>query len=84
MRFLTFLLLPPLPFSLAPPDPSAPSSVLTPHLFCSHTNDLKVHCVREKIPFVAFEDFRRVKEVIASVVKGGKSIEQVLAEEGEH
>ncbi|GAA5978173.1 hypothetical protein JCM11641_001124 [Rhodosporidiobolus odoratus] len=46
-----------------------------------HTNDLSVHCLREKIPFVPFEDFERVKEVIRSVVEGGKSVEQVLSEE---
>ncbi|GAA5916673.1 hypothetical protein JCM6882_002262 [Rhodosporidiobolus microsporus] len=45
-----------------------------------HTNDLAVHCDRENIPYVPFEDFTKVKAVIASIVGGEKTIEQALAE----
>lgn len=43
-----------------------------------HTNDLSVHCIREQIPFVAFEEFMQVKAVVESVVIEGKSIEEIL------
>jgi 2-hydroxy-3-keto-5-methylthiopentenyl-1-phosphate phosphatase len=43
-----------------------------------HTNDLSVHCIREKIPFVAFEQFLQVKATVESVILGGKSIESIL------
>jgi hypothetical protein len=64
----------------SPLSPSFPYYVLTLNLSTRHTNDLMVHCLREKIPFVPFEDFVKVKEVVASVVKGGRSIADVLAE----
>ncbi|GAA6042284.1 hypothetical protein JCM8097_000614 [Rhodosporidiobolus ruineniae] len=44
-----------------------------------HTNDLKVHCDREGIPYVPFENFAEVQEVIASVVEGKKTIQDHLA-----
>ncbi|BGP15996.1 hypothetical protein JCM10213_005454 [Rhodosporidiobolus nylandii] len=46
-----------------------------------HTNDLSVHCLRENIPFVPFQEFGQVKEVIRSIVEGGKTVEQVLGEQ---
>ncbi|GJN89275.1 hypothetical protein Rhopal_002254-T1 [Rhodotorula paludigena] len=44
-----------------------------------HTNDLSVHCDREKIPYVAFETFDKVQEVVARVVSGQTTVEQELA-----
>lgn len=46
-----------------------------------HTNDLAVHCDREKIPYVAFEHFEQVKEVVARLVEGKSTIQEELARE---
>lgn len=43
-----------------------------------HTNDLSVHCVREGIPFVAFEQFLQVKSTVEQVVLGHQSIDSIL------
>ncbi|GAA5909974.1 hypothetical protein JCM8208_006402 [Rhodotorula glutinis] len=44
-----------------------------------HTNDLAVHCDREKIPYVAFSNFTEVRDVVARVVDGKATVEQELA-----
>ncbi|BGP48041.1 hypothetical protein JCM10450v2_003913 [Rhodotorula kratochvilovae] len=44
-----------------------------------HTNDLAVHCDREKIPYVAFDNFEQVRDVVARVVEGKTTVEQELA-----
>ncbi|GAA6002403.1 hypothetical protein JCM10207_001102 [Rhodosporidiobolus poonsookiae] len=44
-----------------------------------HSNDLRVHCDREEIPYVPFEDFNKVREVIETVVKGKSTVEEQLA-----
>ncbi|BGO93971.1 hypothetical protein NBRC10512_005222 [Rhodotorula toruloides] len=46
-----------------------------------HTNDLAVHCDREKIPYVAIEHFEQVKEVVARLVEGKSTIQEELARE---
>ncbi|SCZ98765.1 BZ3500_MvSof-1268-A1-R1_Chr3-1g05605 [Microbotryum saponariae] len=43
-----------------------------------HTNDLSVHCDREKIPYVAFEQFLQVKDAVADVIEKRATIEQLL------
>ena len=43
-----------------------------------HTNDLKVHCDREKIPYLPFEQFLQVKDTVADVIEGRSSIEKLL------
>ncbi|KAI5480444.1 protein of pyridoxal phosphate phosphatase-related family [Pseudohyphozyma bogoriensis] len=44
----------------------------------NHTNDLSVHCDREKIPYVAFEQFLQVKDTVESVVTKKTTIEALL------
>ncbi|KAK4704980.1 2-hydroxy-3-keto-5-methylthiopentenyl-1-phosphate phosphatase, partial [Phenoliferia sp. Uapishka_3] len=46
-----------------------------------HTNDLQVHCFREKIPYLPFEHFLQVRDVVAGVV-GGKITIPALLEAG--
>ncbi|SCV74275.1 BQ2448_6707 [Microbotryum intermedium] len=43
-----------------------------------HTNDLSVHCDREQIPYVAFEQFLQVKDAVANVIEKRATIEQLL------
>ena len=44
-------------------------------------NDLQKYCINQNIKHVTFEDFSKAKTVVESVVKAGKSIEQVLIDE---
>lgn len=44
----------------------------------SHTNDLSVHCDRENIPYIPFETFDKVQEVMARIVEGKSSIADEL------
>ncbi|GAA5907749.1 putative phosphoric monoester hydrolase [Sporobolomyces salmoneus] len=43
-----------------------------------HTNDLKVHCDREKIPYVPFSQFEQVGDVVKSVVEKQKTVQEHL------
>ncbi|WWC71384.1 uncharacterized protein I206_105339 [Kwoniella pini CBS 10737] len=45
-------------------------------------SDLKTYCEREHIKHVPFRDFNKVLERVKDVVEGGKSVEDVLKEEG--
>ena len=42
-------------------------------------NDLAAYCIREKITHVLFEDFSQVLPVVQSIVKGGKTVAQVVS-----
>lgn len=44
----------------------------------SHTNDLSVHCDREQIPYIPFETFDKVKDIIARIVEGKSTIDEEL------
>ncbi|POY71821.1 hypothetical protein BMF94_5182 [Rhodotorula taiwanensis] len=44
----------------------------------NHTNDLSVHCDREQIPYIPFETFDKVKDVIARIVEGKSTIDEEL------
>lgn len=44
----------------------------------NHTNDLFVHCQREAIPFVSFEQFLQVRDAVAAVVSGTKTVQETL------
>lgn len=43
-----------------------------------HTNDLFVHCERENIPHVTFKGFLEVRDSVAEVVEGRKSVKEIL------
>ncbi|KWU46138.1 hypothetical protein RHOSPDRAFT_15442 [Rhodotorula sp. JG-1b] len=45
-----------------------------------HTNDLSVHCDRENIPYIPFETFDKVQEVIARIVDGKSTVQDELAQ----
>ncbi|GAA6060522.1 hypothetical protein JCM10212_005603 [Sporobolomyces blumeae] len=46
----------------------------------NHTNDLSVHCDREKIPYVPFSHFEQVRDAVKSVVEKQKSVDELLGE----
>lgn len=41
-------------------------------------NDLSVYCQREGIKHVLFDDFSKVLPVVDSIVKGSKSIKEII------
>ena len=47
----------------------------------NHTNDLFVHCQRESLPFVAFDQFLQVRDVVAEVVSGKATVADILAKQ---
>lgn len=62
------------------PCPTARASdLLFVKVIPGHTNDLKVHCDREGIPYLPFEQFVEVKDPVADVVEGRRSIQDLLA-----
>lgn len=67
---------------LCTPPSSSPTARAADLLFVKvipgHTNDLKVHCDREKIPYLPFEQFLQVKETVANVIEGRETIEKLL------
>ncbi|KAK4056876.1 hypothetical protein OIO90_002126 [Microbotryomycetes sp. JL221] len=54
------------------------SDLLFVKVIQGHTNDLKVHCDREGIPYLPFEQFDQVKEAVAKVVEGQSTIKEML------
>ncbi|WVF67508.1 hypothetical protein IAT40_002264 [Kwoniella sp. CBS 6097] len=58
------------------------ADVLFAKVMANGHSDLKTFCEREHIPHVPFTDFNKVLERVKEVVEGGKSVEQVLKEEG--
>ncbi|GAA5981755.1 hypothetical protein JCM10908_004594 [Rhodotorula pacifica] len=55
------------------------SDLLFVKVIPGHTNDLSVHCDRENIPYIPFETFDKVQEVIARIVEGKSTIDEELA-----